>query len=603
MEKISGKKLVGVVFRTIRLIIKANPIAFFIGGFFTVAMAVAGYLQIVVFSNIINGIVQKISDHTTVGINSFLQPLSILFILFLIPNIFSSIRELIDTKIREHLIVSLQILRANRFSKLDIATVESTFFQSTIQRLSDWGLGAIQNMYGLYVSALATTASVILAVILLGRIDYRLVVLAIISSIPIYFIDSKFSRELFNLRYFDTGNRRVAQDRFAHFATPRLLIDVIQNKMADIFIAEGSEKYASNRERTIHVQSKKTVYEVIFALFVALCSILGIYLIIHLTVSGLITVGALFVAYSSYASFRAAISSFLENISAFQESGRYAGDWFMLMDIQSKLPETKNPVRIDSNAPLNIVFENVSFKYPEKEEYTLQNLNFEITPKQKVAFVGHNGAGKTTLIRLLTRVYDPSEGRILVNGVDLKDISIHNWRDCVAVMQQDFVNYNLTARRAITIAQQGHELDEERMIRAAELSGSDDFINEFPKKYDQLIWKGFQDGVDLSRGQFQRLAVARTFYRNSSLCIFDEPTSAIDALAEERIFNAIETQMKDKTVALISHRFSTVKNVDNIIFLEHGKIIEMGNHQELMTKKGKYQELFTMQANRYLDEE
>ena len=228
----------------------------------------------------------------------------------------------------------------------------------------------------------------------------------------------------------------------------------------------------------------------------------------------------------------------------------------------------------------------------------LNDLSFTMRPGEKIAIVGINGAGKTTLIKLLCRVYDPTIGQILINGVDLRHVHLGDWQSAIGILFQDFPVYNLTIRESIGVGRINDKVDDEKMKRATQFSGADEFITN----YDQLIWKEFRDGIDLSKGQHQRLAVARMFYRNAAITILDEPTASIDAVTEEKIFTALEENMQEKTVILITHRFSTVKNADNIILLEHGAILEQGSHRELMALNGKYADLYNMQARRYLDD-
>jgi ATP-binding cassette subfamily B protein len=212
-----------------------------------------------------------------------------------------------------------------------------------------------------------------------------------------------------------------------------------------------------------------------------------------------------------------------------------------------------------------------------------------------------NGSGKTTLIKLLARIYDPTEGSITVNGTDLRELDMEDWQASLGVLFQDFPAYNLTIRESIGVGRVTEAFDQARLQTAASFSGADEFIDTFPNRYEQLIWKEFKDGTDLSKGQHQRLAVARMFYRNAAITILDEPTASIDAVTEEKIFTTLETNMQGKTVILITHRFSTVKNANKILMLEQGRIIEQGSHKELMHLNKKYAELYTMQAKRYLE--
>jgi ABC-type multidrug transport system fused ATPase/permease subunit len=205
---------------------------------------------------------------------------------------------------------------------------------------------------------------------------------------------------------------------------------------------------------------------------------------------------------------------------------------------------------------------------------------------------------------LLCRVYDPTEGNIYINGIDLRDVHLEDWHNAIGILFQDFPVYNLTIRESIGVGRidsgdNPGTNDDGRLTRAAQFSGADEFINS----YDQLIWKEFKGGIDLSKGQHQRLAVARMFFRNAVITILDEPTASIDAVTEEKIFSSLETHMEGKTVILITHRFSTVKNADKILMLEHGKLIEQGSHRDLLKLQSKYAALYQMQAKRYREED
>jgi ABC-type multidrug transport system fused ATPase/permease subunit len=321
-------------------------------------------------------------------------------------------------------------------------------------------------------------------------------------------------------------------------------------------------------------------------------------------IAGTIAVGGLLLAFNTYTRFYQTVNGYVESISWTEEAARYASRWFELFDLKPTIASKENAVRMTFKNPPSITFNNVSFRYPgetKENPFVLQHLTFTIHPGEKIAIVGVNGSGKTTLIKLLCRIYDPTEGTILINGTNLKDIHLEDWQHALGVLFQNFPEYNLTIRQSIGVGRISDRQDEEKLKQAAHYSGAEEFIAEFPTQYDQLIWKEFKEGTDLSKGQHQRLAVARMFYRDAPITILDEPTASIDAVTEEKIFTTLETNRVGKTVILITHRFSTVKNADKTIMLEHGKIIEQGSHRELMELKGKYAELYTMQARRYLE--
>jgi ATP-binding cassette subfamily B protein len=327
---------------------------------------------------------------------------------------------------------------------------------------------------------------------------------------------------------------------------------------------------------------------------------LAIALMTHEALVGRIAVGGLLLAFSTYTRFYQTVNGYVESISFTEEAARYAARWFELFDIKPNIVSQSNAVQVDFSKPPLVEFKNVSFRYPSETNETplvLKNISVVINPGEKIAIVGVNGAGKTTLIKLLCRIYDPTTGQILVNGTDLRNLDLEQWQQALGILFQDFPVYNLTIRESIGVGRIDEPIDEERLRKAAHYSGADEFI----ENYDQLIWKEFKDGVDLSKGQHQRLAVARMFYRAAAITILDEPTASIDAVTEERIFTSLEKNMGGKTVILITHRFSTVKNADKILVLEHGEIVEQGSHRVLMEKKSRYADLYIMQAKRYLE--
>jgi ATP-binding cassette, subfamily B, bacterial len=274
-----------------------------------------------------------------------------------------------------------------------------------------------------------------------------------------------------------------------------------------------------------------------------------------------------------------------------------------LKEIFDLKPSFKDGTKVleTNNEPITIEFKNVSFKYANSEKYVLKNLNLKINPGEKVAIVGENGAGKTTIVKLLCRLYQVNEGEILINNININELSIESWYKNLGVLFQDYNTYNqLSAKENIAIGDSTFDIDDEKVLNAAKAANAVEFINDYKYKFDQILSEKFKEGIRPSGGQWQKIAIARFFYRNSPVIIFDEPTAAIDAISEAKIFTEIYGFLKGKTVIIVSHRFSTVRNADRIIVLHKGEIIEDGTHKELLDHGGKYTQAFNTQAEGYL---
>ncbi|HEY0989501.1 MAG TPA: ABC transporter ATP-binding protein [Kofleriaceae bacterium] len=275
----------------------------------------------------------------------------------------------------------------------------------------------------------------------------------------------------------------------------------------------------------------------------------------------------------------------------------YVRHWNELMALPRLIPHADHPYRFARVRPPLIEFRDVSFDYPSGRA-ALRGVSFTIEPGESVALVGANGAGKSTIIKLLCRFYDVTSGKILINGVDLRDLDLTQWYAHLGTLFQDFVQYKLTVRDNVLLGDPAR-VDEAAMVEAVRKAGAADLVRELPDGYDQILGTEFADGEQISGGQWQKLAIARAFYQSAPVLIMDEPTSAIDAEAEYQIFNNLEAEYRDKTLILVSHRFSTVRNADRIVVIEDGRIVEHGSHEQLLARGGRYATMFALQAAGY----
>jgi ATP-binding cassette subfamily B protein len=317
------------------------------------------------------------------------------------------------------------------------------------------------------------------------------------------------------------------------------------------------------------------------------------------TLQGLFSIGDLTFLAGSFRRLRTLLENLLIGFSQVAGQALYLDDLFSFFEIEPEIVSPETPRPFPSPIRQGFTFENVGFRYPGAERWAVRRLSFTLHAGEVLALVGENGAGKTTLVKLLARLYDPDEGRILLDGHDLREYGLEELRANIGVIFQDFVRYHLTAAENIAVGRIEARDDRPRIAEAAERSLADEVIRKLPEGYDQMIGKRFRTGVDLSGGEWQKVAIARAYMRDAQLLILDEPTAALDARAEFGVFQRFKELSEGKTAVLISHRFSSVRMADRILVLVDGEIEAMGTHDELLKQSGRYAELFELQAVGY----
>ncbi|MCC6337162.1 MAG: ABC transporter ATP-binding protein [Myxococcales bacterium] len=315
--------------------------------------------------------------------------------------------------------------------------------------------------------------------------------------------------------------------------------------------------------------------------------------------SGTITVGDLTLYLAVFRQGQQAFESVLGAVAGMYEDALFLSNLTHFLDLKVEVEKTVGPGKALPKGPHALALEHVSFRYPGKEGLALDDVTLTLEPGEKLALVGENGAGKTTLIKLLLRFYEPTAGRVTYGGVDVRELDVKDLRARVGAVFQDFVRYQFIAAENIGVGQPEKLEDRAAVEEAAAKGGADQVIDELPKKYETMLGGWFEKGHELSGGQWQKLALARAFMRDAEVLILDEPTAAIDAEAEVKLFERFKALAKDRTAIIISHRFSTVRMADRIAVLEGGKVTELGSHEELLAKGGRYARLFTLQAQGY----
>ncbi len=317
------------------------------------------------------------------------------------------------------------------------------------------------------------------------------------------------------------------------------------------------------------------------------------------TIEGTLTLGDLTLYLTLFQQSQSTFRNIIGGVGQLYESGLFMDNLFTFLEIEPHMQAPPQPAVFPTPIRDGVEFRNVTFCYPGRRVAAIQNLSLQIAPGEKLALVGHNGAGKTTLIKLLTRLYDPDEGQILIDGHDLREFDPVTLRAQISVIFQDFVHYQATARENIGYGDVLRLDEEARIISAAERSGADQVVARLPSSYDTTVGRWFADGYELSGGEWQKVALARALMRDASILVLDEPTAALDPAHEYAIFQQFRDMTQGKIALLISHRFSTVRMADRIAVLHGHTLTELGSHRELMAHDGTYARLFRMQAEGY----
>lgn len=444
------------------------------------------------------------------------------------------------------------------------------------------------------VQHLVSVVSNALVVIGLGPIYFFLI---FISSIPEFLVGVKFSRSVWNIhgakgpirRDFWNTSRYLSNNNYL----PEIHILGIQKALLSR-LDRLYGKFFGYQKIEIKKMSKNRVLTAIFsfAIYLLITS-----LILFKALAGLMTIGTLSFYVSRVGALTNSFKNLFRNLSQNFEDLLYVEDLFKVFNLKEKI--SKNPKGIKVQAPFIIEFKDVWFKYPKSKEFVFKDFNLTLKPNQKIALIGKNGAGKTTLVRLLVRFYDVTKGKILINGHDLSKINLDHWRSGLGALFQDFNRYAYSVQENIRLGNVNQPFKKELFDKALKKAGAAEFVNKLPKKEKTVLSKQFKNGSELSTGEWQKIALSRAFFRDAPLLILDEPTSAIDTKSEYEIFQQIHQFEKGKSVIMISHRFSTVRNADQIYIIDQGKIKEKGTHQQLMEKNGHYAKLFKLQAQGY----
>ena len=524
--------------------------------------------------------------------------LAIEFALAVASDVLGRVISLFDSLLSERFSNETSLRLMAHAATLDLEDFEDSELQDRLQRARQQAAGRSGLIGQLFGQAQNVITIVSFAAGLLVFAPWLIVLLAV-ALIPAFIGETHFNAQSYSLNFAWTPERReldyVRQTGASVETAKEVKIFGLNAFLIERYRTLSERFFAANRVLAI----RRAGWGGVLAAIGTLAYYIAYAYIVWRTLRGDFSIGDLTFLAGSFMRLRNLLENLLIGFSQVAGQALYLDDLFSFFEIQPEIVPPENPRPFPVPIQHGFVFENVGFRYPGAERWAVRNLNFELRAGEILALVGENGAGKTTLVKLLARLYDPDEGRILLDGHDLREYDLFALRANIGVIFQDFMRYSFTAADNIAVGRIEARDDRARIVESAERSLADEVIRKLPEQYDQLLGKRFRTGIDLSGGEWQKVAIARAYMRDAQLLILDEPTAALDARAEYEVFERFKELSRGKTVVLISHRFSSVRMADRIVVLKDGTVEAEGTHAELLQQRGRYAELFELQAAGY----
>lgn len=583
--------------KTLRIVWKEHP--GFVATLFVVFLALSftSFFQSASIGLLVNELIASANQHVLTQ-NIILYTL-LLLTSNVLPAFLFSTQGYISKRFWMYLEVKFDALIAQKKGELDIAIHEDPKSKDLLNRISENGIWRTQQFVDRQFYIFQNVIEVVIAAAILLHQEWWTFFVIIAGAMPGLLTGLKYGRDVWGIWGSKSETRRRYFDYRGHFESLGSITELKLFRNTKYFLRLITELYESFQNERKATERKKFISELlsIFVSQISLIVVIGFF--IWQVVQGDISIGTLTFLLGSLGGFRQSLGSFFSNIGNQYADNLFVSDLFKFLSLSVVIQKPARAIRLDPKKVPTIVFENVSFKYPNTKKYVMKNFSLTITPGEKIALVGVNGAGKTTFVKLLCRFYDPTDGRITVNGHDLKDLDLDVWYSMLGAIFQDYAQYHMLVQESIRVGDTHKKANMDQTIEASKNAEAHDFISEWEHAYEQQLGKQFTEGIEPSIGQWQKLALARAFYKDPRVLILDEPTSSVDAEAEAKIFDRLEESGSNRSVVFISHRFSTVRHATRIFVIRNGEVIEQGSHEELLEKNGTYARLFRLQAKGY----
>lgn len=517
----------------------------------------------------------------------------------LVTTLCNSLTELVNTAHSQQVTDYMQGVLQAKSIEADLEYYENPLYYDTLQRAQQEAPYRPPQILNRLAEVGQNSISLLAMVGLLLSLHWGIALILFVAGLPSMLVRVKYTRVLYRWQ-----RKMTPLDRQSMYLAWMLTSDQFAKEIRLFDLGSYFSQWYLRIRRQIYKESLTIFTARSLANFAAqaLAAILMfavLAFIVNQAIQGVLKPGDLVLYYQALQRGQNDIKGLLSSVSGLYEDNLFLANLYEFLDLKPKLVDPLNPVPIPRPMQTGIVFNHVSFQYSTTTRQALKNINLIIRPGEVVALVGENGSGKTSLIKLLCRLYAPTSGSITIDGIDLSQFKIAELRREISVIFQDYAKYHFTAQENIWLGNIDLPPQRESIIAAARRSGADDLITSLPQGYDTILGKLFDRGEELSIGQWQKVALARAFLRNSQVIVLDEPTSAMDPKAEYEVFEKFRQLIKNQAAILISHRLSTVKMADRIYVMTNGSIVESGTHDELIQLGATYAHLFETQAQQY----